>query len=76
MYSSQKNMAEQRYKKLVEKNQRLRDQLHLATIPVSQASSSLCDFILNTKDPLVPSVWGAPSADPFATKEQGCCSTM
>ncbi|KAJ1905571.1 Guanine nucleotide-binding protein subunit gamma [Tieghemiomyces parasiticus] len=75
-HSAQLRMAEQRFLKLTERNRRLREQLLFTAVPISEAGAALCSFVQATKDPLLPSVWGAPATDPFVTKDHGCCSTM
>jgi guanine nucleotide-binding protein subunit gamma len=36
---------------------------------------SLVKYVTNTRDPLLPSVWGAvdKKEDPFAAQKGGCC---
>ncbi|KAJ2725834.1 hypothetical protein GGI07_001041 [Coemansia sp. Benny D115] len=66
-------MSEHRLRKLVEYNSRLREQLELPRVPVSQASEALIAYTQNTKDFLLPSIWGPPSQDPFASQSGGGC---
>ncbi|KAJ1733159.1 plasma membrane localization protein [Coemansia biformis] len=66
-------MSEHKLRKIVELNGRLKEQLELPRIPVSQASDSLIAYMSNTKDYLLPSVWGPPPHDPFASPTSGGC---
>ncbi|KAJ2082169.1 Guanine nucleotide-binding protein subunit gamma [Coemansia sp. RSA 988] len=66
-------MSEHKLRKIVEHNNRLKEQLELPRIPVSQASESLISFVTSTKDYLLPSVWGPPPHDPFASQTSGGC---
>ncbi|CAB4396972.1 uncharacterized protein OCT59_023159 [Rhizophagus irregularis] len=66
--SSKKNV-DYKLQRILDHNQRLREQLDLPRVRVSQASSMLIKYVQSTKDYLVPSVWGpAGPADPFVTK--------
>ncbi|KAI9301783.1 G-protein gamma subunit [Cunninghamella echinulata] len=70
------NISEAKLKRLLEYNQRLREQLDVNRITVSEASTGLIDFCKSTKDPMLPSVWGPidKKDDPFApTNSSGCC---
>ncbi|KAJ1836282.1 Guanine nucleotide-binding protein subunit gamma [Coemansia sp. RSA 2706] len=66
-------MSEHKLRKIVEHNSRLKEQLELPRIPVSQASEALIDFTRTTKDYLLPSQWGPPPHDPFASQTGGSC---
>lgn len=66
-------MSEHKLRKIIEHNRRLKEQLELPRIPVSQASDSLIAFTQNTKDYLLPSIWGPPPHDPFASQNSGGC---
>ncbi|KAJ1932601.1 G-protein gamma subunit [Linderina pennispora] len=66
-------MSEHKLRKLIEYNNRLKEQLELQRIPVSHASQSLISYTQNTKDYLLPSLWGPPPQDPFATQASGGC---
>ncbi|KAI8381143.1 G-protein gamma subunit [Radiomyces spectabilis] len=73
------HISEAKLKRLLDYNQRLREQLDVPRIPVSEASASLIEYCKTTRDPLVPSVWGHVDGkdDPFApTSGGGCCSVM
>ncbi|KAI7833849.1 G-protein gamma-like domain-containing protein, partial [Kickxella alabastrina] len=61
-------MSEHKLRKIVEHNNRLKELLDLPRIPVSQASESLISYTQNTKDFLLPSIWGPPPQDPFASQ--------
>ncbi|KAI8980433.1 GGL domain-containing protein [Pilobolus umbonatus] len=78
------NISEAKLKKLLEYNERLKDQLEQSRIPVSVASKSIIDHCKTTRDPLIPSIWGPVSKDedPFAPAAGGnngsvaCCIVM
>ncbi|ORX39199.1 G-protein gamma subunit, partial [Kockovaella imperatae] len=69
-------MAELKLRRLTEHNQRLREDLARPRARVSEASLSLIQYARSKKDPMLPSVWGAPGKgeDPYAPPEEsGCC---
>ncbi|KAJ2132673.1 plasma membrane localization protein [Coemansia sp. RSA 921] len=66
-------MSEHKLRKINEHNSRLKEQLELPRIPVSQASDALIEFTKTTKDYLIPSLWGPPPHDPFASQTGGTC---
>ncbi|KAF9514469.1 hypothetical protein BS47DRAFT_872476 [Hydnum rufescens UP504] len=73
------SMSELKLRRLTEHNQRLRDDLARPRLRVSEASQSLINYCKQTKDHLVPSVWGpiGKGEDPYAPPAQGCnCSIM
>ncbi|KAJ1963613.1 Guanine nucleotide-binding protein subunit gamma, partial [Dispira parvispora] len=63
---------EARYQKLVHYKQRLAEQLSLPRIPVSAASQLLVQYIRETHDPMLPSVWGSRGDDPFTAGQNSC----
>ncbi|KAI8800470.1 G-protein gamma-like domain-containing protein [Cladochytrium replicatum] len=67
-------MLEQKLRRLIEHSMRLREQLDIRRITVSEASNSLVTFVTSTPDPLLPSVWGPVDKkdDPFAAPSGGC----
>jgi len=71
-------MSELRYRRLLEHNQRLREDLARPRIRVSEAAASLIHYCKTTKDHLVPSVWGpVTKADDVYGQQKtgtGCCS--
>ncbi|KAH7926659.1 G-protein gamma subunit [Leucogyrophana mollusca] len=71
------SMSELRYRRLLEHNQRLREDLARPRIRVSEASASLIRHCKTTRDHLVPSVWGpvGKNDDPYAPQSKGptCC---
>ncbi|KAI9190843.1 G-protein gamma-like domain-containing protein [Polychytrium aggregatum] len=72
-------MSELKLKKLVEHNQRLKEQLDLPRIPVSEASQQLIKYVKETKDFLLPTIWGPVDKkdDPYSAPNGGCaCSVM
>ncbi|KIY73243.1 G-protein gamma subunit [Cylindrobasidium torrendii FP15055 ss-10] len=68
------SMSELKLRRIVEHNQRLREDLARPRIKISEASQSLINYCRNTKDHLVPSVWGPPTRgdDPYSQKTTGC----
>ncbi|KAG0326898.1 hypothetical protein BGZ99_008807 [Dissophora globulifera] len=61
-------------KRFLEHNQRLKEQLDMHRITVSEASQSLIKFVTTTKDSLLPNLWGNAPSDPFSKQSTGCCS--
>ncbi|KAJ7074193.1 G-protein gamma-like domain-containing protein, partial [Mycena amicta] len=51
-------MSELKLRRVIEHNQRLREDLARPRLRVSEASGSLIRYCKTTKDHLVPSVWG------------------
>ncbi|KNZ73792.1 Guanine nucleotide-binding protein subunit gamma, partial [Termitomyces sp. J132] len=73
------SMSELKLRRLMEHNQRLREDLALNRIRVSVASADLIRYCKSTKDSLLPSVWGPvnKNEDPYAPPAQGCnCVVM
>ncbi|KAI9230703.1 MAG: guanine nucleotide-binding protein subunit gamma [Piptocephalis tieghemiana] len=71
-------MSELKLKKLQETNARLRQQLEMPRIPVSDASASLVQYVQSTRDTLLPSIWGPldKREDPYAPVGGGCTCTV
>ncbi|KAF9950990.1 hypothetical protein BGZ72_007453 [Mortierella alpina] len=67
-------VSEVKLKRFLEHNQRLREQLDMRRIPVSEASQSLIQYATTTRDSLLPSLWGTTGTDPFAKPSSGCCT--
>jgi len=70
-------MSELRLRRLLEHNERLREDLVRPRVRISEASASLIRYCKTTKDYLVPSVWGsvAQGEDPYGSQTKGCsCS--
>ncbi|KAF8236261.1 G-protein gamma subunit, partial [Tricholoma matsutake] len=72
-------MSDLKLRRLVEHNQRLREDLSRPRMKVSEASASLIRYCKTTKDHLVPSVWGpvGRADDPYGQQNAGgcaCCS--
>ncbi|KAH8106881.1 G-protein gamma subunit [Cristinia sonorae] len=72
------SMSELKYRRLVEHNQRLKEDLGRPRIRVSEASSSLIRYCKTTKDHLLPSIWGPvnKTEDPYAPTTEGCQCTL
>ncbi|KAK4688386.1 elongin-A, partial [Tremellales sp. Uapishka_1] len=68
-------MHELKLRRLLEHNHRLREELARPRVMVSIASLNLINYTRATKDPLIPSIWGAlPKAeDPYNAPDQGGC---
>ncbi|KAG0264004.1 hypothetical protein BG011_007564 [Mortierella polycephala] len=67
-------VSDVKLKRFLEHNQRLKEQLEMRRISVSEASQSLVKFVTSTKDALLPSLWGNASSDPFSKQSTGCCT--
>ncbi|KXN73028.1 hypothetical protein CONCODRAFT_77488 [Conidiobolus coronatus NRRL 28638] len=68
-------VTEHRLRKLNEQNDRLRQQLNLPRVTVSEASQSLIKFCTTTCDSLIPSIWGTQAKkNPLNEQQTGCCS--
>ncbi|CAO3672628.1 unnamed protein product [Rhizopus stolonifer] len=72
------SISKEKLEKILEHNDRLKDQLSLLRIPVSEASLSLIEYCKSTQDPLLPSLKSTNKLDPFAqatrgNKSNGCC---
>ncbi|KIM65370.1 hypothetical protein SCLCIDRAFT_113191 [Scleroderma citrinum Foug A] len=79
--STARSMSELRYRRVLEHNQRLREDLARPRIRVSEASSGLIRYCKATNDPLVSSVWGSVenAEGPYALqgpKKFSCCCTQ
>lgn len=73
------SMSEMKLRRLTEHNVRLREDLDRPRVRVSEASSNLIRFTKNTRDYLVPSVWGQldKKEDPYQPQTKGCtCVAM
>ncbi|KAK9469316.1 GGL domain-containing protein [Lipomyces arxii] len=58
---------------------RLQEDLNRPRVPTSEACQSIMQYTKNTKDFLVPSVWGPMDKreDPYSPPSKGgCCSIM
>ncbi|KXN73014.1 hypothetical protein CONCODRAFT_47121 [Conidiobolus coronatus NRRL 28638] len=68
-------VSEHRLKKLLDQTERLKQQLSLPRVTVSEASQSLIKFATTTVDPLLPSIWGSQAGNnPLNAQSGGCCS--
>ncbi|KAF9960690.1 hypothetical protein BGZ72_006260 [Mortierella alpina] len=67
-------VSDVKLKRFLEHNQRLKEQLEMRRISVSEASQSLIQFVTSTKDSLLPSLWGIAPSDPFSKPSTGCCT--
>ncbi|KAG0348187.1 hypothetical protein BG005_011689 [Podila minutissima] len=67
-------VSDQKLKRFLEHNQRLKEQLEMRRISVSEASQSLIQYVSNTRDALIPIVWGTIASDPFSKQTTSCCT--
>ncbi|CAO3565633.1 unnamed protein product [Mortierella alpina] len=67
-------VSDVKLKRFLEHNQRLKEQLEMRRISVSEASTSLIQFVTSTKDSLLPGLWGIAPSDPFSKPSTGCCT--
>ncbi|MCJ1228820.1 Guanine nucleotide-binding protein subunit gamma [Toensbergia leucococca] len=56
--NKKQSMADLKLRRLNELNSRLKEDLERPRIKVSEASTSLISYCTNTKDFMVPSIWG------------------
>ncbi|KAI9931608.1 hypothetical protein MW887_010185 [Aspergillus wentii] len=92
--NKKQSVADLKYRRLTELNARLKEDLDRPRVKVSEASLSralklhsahkvafyrLINYCNNTRDFMVPSVWGQVDKreDPYAPQQQGgCCTVM
>ncbi|KAI9894417.1 MAG: Guanine nucleotide-binding protein subunit gamma [Vezdaea aestivalis] len=77
--NKKQSMADLKLRRLTELNLRLREDLDRPRVRVSDAADSLVAYTKQTKDFMVPSVWGPVDKreDPYAPpKNNGCCVVM
>ncbi|KAL1971794.1 hypothetical protein VTN31DRAFT_1882 [Thermomyces dupontii] len=77
--AKKQSMADLKYRRLMELNSRLKEDLDRPRVKVSEAALSLINYCNNTRDFMVPSVWGQVDKreDPYApTQSGGCCTIM
>jgi len=77
--SKKQSMAELKLRRLNELNLRLKEDLDRPRVKVAEASMSLINYCNNTRDFMVPSVWGQVDKreDPYAPQQSGgCCTVM
>ncbi|KAF9321689.1 hypothetical protein BG003_000101 [Podila horticola] len=67
-------VSDAKLKRFLEHNQRLREQLEMRRISVSEAGQCLIKYVTNTKDSLLPMLWGTPTSDPFSKQTKACCT--
>ncbi|KAH6883722.1 guanine nucleotide-binding protein subunit gamma [Coprinopsis sp. MPI-PUGE-AT-0042] len=76
--AGRQSMSELKLRRILEHNQRLREDLARPRVRVSEASASLITYCRSTKDHLVSSVWGPAerSENPYEPHAvgPGCCS--
>ncbi|KAI4277891.1 MAG: hypothetical protein LQ337_001437 [Flavoplaca oasis] len=77
--NKKQSMADLKLRRLNELNSRLKEDLERPRIKVSEASMSLIQYCQNTRDFMVPSLWGQVDKreDPYAPQQpNGCCTVM
>ncbi|ORY80786.1 guanine nucleotide-binding protein subunit gamma [Protomyces lactucae-debilis] len=79
--AKKQSMSEIKLRRLSELNIRLKEDLDRPRVKVSEACETLIAFCKNTKDHMVPSVWGPleKHEDPYnlqTSKSTGCCVCM
>ncbi|KAL2007884.1 hypothetical protein VTN00DRAFT_7866 [Thermoascus crustaceus] len=77
--NKKQSMADLKYRRLTELNSRLKEDLDRPRVKVSEAAMSLINYCNNTRDFMVPSVWGQVDKreDPYAPQQSsGCCTVM
>ncbi|KAI1910583.1 Guanine nucleotide-binding protein subunit gamma [Ophidiomyces ophidiicola] len=77
--NNRQNMAELKLRRLNELNARLKEDLERPRVKVTEASMSLINYCNNTRDFMVPSVWGQVEKreDPYTPQQSaGCCIIM
>ncbi|CAE6420627.1 unnamed protein product [Rhizoctonia solani] len=76
--NAKQSMAELKLRRVIEHNQRLKEDLARPRLRVSEAGASLIRYCKTTKDHLVPSVWGpvGKGEDPYAPPQQGCSCVL
>ncbi|KLJ06448.1 guanine nucleotide-binding protein subunit gamma [Blastomyces silverae] len=77
--NKKQNMAELKLRRLNELNIRLKEDLERPRVKVSEAAMSLINYCNNTRDFMVPSVWGQidKREDPYTPQQSGgCCLIM
>jgi len=77
--NKKQSMADLKLRRLTELNLRLKEDLDRPRVKVSEAALSLINYTSNTKDFMVPSLWGSVDKreDPYAPQQSGgCCTVM
>ncbi|KAF9006846.1 hypothetical protein CPC16_006896 [Podila verticillata] len=74
MMGGSSGVSDQKLKRFLEHNQRLKEQLEMRRISVSEASQSLIQYVSNTRDALIPIIWGTIGSDPFSKQTTSCCT--
>ncbi|KAL2863881.1 guanine nucleotide-binding protein subunit gamma [Aspergillus lucknowensis] len=77
--NQKQSVADLKYRRLTELNARLKEDLDRPRVKVSEAAMSLINYCNNTRDFMVPSVWGQVDKreDPYAPQQTGgCCIIM
>ncbi|CAO3621847.1 unnamed protein product [Cunninghamella blakesleeana] len=69
---ARQSVSEAKLRRLLDLNERLKEQLDIPRIPVSEASRSLIDYCRENTDLMIPSLWGSKHPDPFAEQVAGC----
>jgi len=77
--NKKQSMADLKLRRLNELNLRLKEDLDRPRVKVAEASMSLINYCNNTRDYMVPSVWGQVDKkdDPYVPQSDNeCCVVM
>ncbi|KAI9849683.1 MAG: hypothetical protein M1837_002809 [Sclerophora amabilis] len=77
--NKKQSMADLKLRRLTELNLRLREDLDRPRIKVSDAAMGLINYTSQTRDFMVPQMWGTVDKrdDPYAPQQSaGCCTVM
>ncbi|KAI9675123.1 MAG: Guanine nucleotide-binding protein subunit gamma [Caeruleum heppii] len=72
------SMSDLKLRRLTELNLRLREDLDRPRVKVSEAAMGLINYTSQTKDFMVPQLWGPVDKrdDPYAPQQSGGCCTI
>ncbi|KAI9858991.1 MAG: Guanine nucleotide-binding protein subunit gamma [Vezdaea acicularis] len=77
--NKKQSMADLKLRRLTELNLRLREDLDRPRVRISEAANGLISYTSNTRDFMVPSLWGNVDKreDPYAPPQSNpCCIVM
>ncbi|KAI9882714.1 MAG: Guanine nucleotide-binding protein subunit gamma [Watsoniomyces obsoletus] len=77
--NKKQSMADLKLRRLTELNLRLREDLDRPRVKLSEAAMGLITYTNQTKDFMVPQLWGPVDRrdDPYAPQQSGgCCAVM
>ncbi|KAI9320965.1 G-protein gamma-like domain-containing protein [Dichotomocladium elegans] len=73
---TRQTVSEAKLKKILELNDKLKEQLEIPRIPVSEASRSLIEYCKANPDVMVPTAGGTRNPDPFAEPVGECACRL